>query len=50
MAKLDVQNRVVDLIDQVSRATLSRETVPPWLLRPGRLEAGPPVAEYPGHL
>jgi len=41
VAKLDVQNRVLDLLDQVTGRPVVRETIPLWLVRPGRAEAGP---------
>lgn len=34
------QNRVLDLIEQVTGSTLQRESCPSWLLRPGRVECG----------
>lgn len=39
MAK-EEQNRVLDLIEQVTGTILQRESCPRWLLRPGRIECG----------
>lgn len=37
----EVQNRVLELVEQVLEWPLSREHCPDWLLRPGRRECGP---------
>lgn len=34
------QNRVLDLIEQVTGNVLQRESCPDWLVRPGRIECG----------
>lgn len=39
MAK-EEQNRVLDLIEQVTGNVLQRESCPDWLVRPGRIECG----------
>ncbi|WP_090969580.1 hypothetical protein [Nocardioides exalbidus] len=36
----ELQNRVVDLIEEVTGTTLEREVAPTWLMRPGAAECG----------